>query len=55
MSLLDLKSDLSKYRSEPSREEKNEPQNSVAKTSTNFATVQPISDSIKSYSTNTKT
>lgn len=46
MSLLDLKSDLSKYRSEPSREEKNEPQNSVAKNSKSFATVQPISDSL---------
>ena len=54
MSLLDLKSDLSKYRSEPSREEKNEPQNSVAKSSTNFATVQPITDSLLSKIPNIK-
>ena len=44
MSLLDLKSDLSKYRAETSIEEKNGPQTSVAKSSKGFATNQPITD-----------
>jgi len=44
MSLLDLKSDLSKYRAETSIEEKEGPQTSVAKSSKGFATNQPITD-----------
>jgi hypothetical protein len=44
MSLLDLKSDLSKYRAETSIEEKEGPQTSVAKGSKVFATNQPITD-----------
>lgn len=46
MSVLDFKSDLSKYRAEVSVEEKNEPQTSVAKSSKAFATLQPITDKL---------
>ena len=46
MSLLDLKSDLSKYRAETSIEEKEGPQTSVAKSSKSFATNQPITDKL---------
>ena len=46
MSVLDFKSDLSKYRAEVSVEEKNGPQTSVAKSSKAFATLQPITDKL---------
>ena len=46
MSLVDLKSDLSKYRSEVSKEEKNSPNTSSATNNKNFATNQPITDDL---------
>jgi hypothetical protein len=46
MSLVDLKSDLSKYRSEVSKESKNTPDASSATSDKNFATQQPITDEL---------
>ena len=46
MSLVDLKSDLSKYRAQVSNEEKNTPEASSATGNKNFATAQPITDSL---------
>jgi hypothetical protein len=46
MSLVDLKSDLSKYRSEVSKEGKNTPDASSATNDKNFATQQPITDEL---------
>lgn len=46
MSLMDLKSDLSKYRSEVTSEDKATNYSSQATNAKNFATVQPISDSL---------
>ena len=46
MSLVDLKSDLSKYRSEVSKEGKNTPDASSATSDKNFATQQPITDGL---------
>jgi hypothetical protein len=46
MSLVDLKSDLSKYRSEVSKEGKNTPDASSATSDKNFATQQPITDEL---------
>ena len=46
MSLVDLKSDLSKYRSEVSKEAKNSPDASSATNNKNFATNQPITDGL---------
>ncbi len=46
MSLVDLKSDLSKYRSEVSKGEKSSPNASSATNSKNFATNQPITDGL---------
>lgn len=46
MSLVDLKSDLSKYRSEVSKEGKSSPEASSATNDKNFATQQPITDSL---------
>ena len=42
MALVDLKSDLSKYRSEVSKEGKSTPDASSATSDKNFATKQPI-------------
>ena len=50
MSLVDLKSDLSKYRSEVSGKEKNTPEASKATDSKNFATLQPITDKLAQMS-----
>jgi hypothetical protein len=50
MSLVDLKSDLSKYRSDVSREDKNTPDASKATSAKNFATLQPITDRLASMS-----
>ena len=44
MSLVDLKSDLSKFRQTVSKEEKHSPASSKATDVNNFATLQPISD-----------
>jgi phage antirepressor YoqD-like protein len=44
MSLVDLKSDLSKFRQTVSKEEKDSPASSKATDANNFATLQPISD-----------
>ena len=44
MSLVDLKSDLSKFRQTVSKEEKDSPASSKATDVNNFATLQPISD-----------
>lgn len=46
MSLVDLKSDLSKYRSEVSKEGKSSPEASSATSDKNFATKQPITDGL---------
>ena len=46
MSLVDLKSDLSKYRSEVSKEGKSSPDASSATSDKNFATNQPITDGL---------
>jgi len=46
MSLVDLKSDLSKYRSEVSKEGKSTPDASSATNDKNFATQQPITDGL---------
>lgn len=46
MSLVDLKSDLSKYRSEVSKEGKSTPDASSATSDKNFATNQPITDEL---------
>lgn len=50
MSLIDLRSDLSKFRSEVSREDKNTPEASKAKDGKNFATLQPITDRLAEMS-----
>ena len=54
MALLDLSSDLSRYRSEVSREPKNTPESSKATNNKNFATFQPISEKLSQYSTSVK-
>jgi len=46
MSLVDLKSDLSKYRSEVSSDSKLTPNSSIATNSKNFAVNQPITDGL---------
>ena len=46
MALVDLKSDLAKYRSEVSKEGKSSPEASSATSDKNFATNQPITDSL---------
>ena len=46
MALLDLKSDLSKYRSVVSNNEETTPMDSKAKYANNFATYQPISNQL---------
>ena len=46
MSLVDLKSDLAKYRSEVSKEGKSSPEASSATNDKNFATQQPITDGL---------
>ena len=50
MSLIDLTSDLSKFRSEVSREDKITPEASKAKDGKNFATLQPITDKMAEMS-----
>ena len=50
MSLLDLSSDLSRFRSEVSREPKSSPEASKATTNKNFATFQPITEKLSQYS-----
>ena len=49
MALVDLSSDLSKFRSEVSREPKNTPEASKATNNKNFATVQPISAKLSQF------
>jgi hypothetical protein len=48
MALVDLQSDLSKFRSEVSREPKSTPEASKATSNKNFATFQPITEKLKS-------
>lgn len=50
MALLDLSSDLSRFRSEVSREAKNTPEASKATNNKNFATFQPITEKLSSFS-----
>lgn len=50
MALVDLSSDLSKFRSEVSREPKNTPEASKATNNKNFATIQPISAKLSQFS-----
>jgi len=50
MALLDLSSDLSRFRSQISREEKNTPESSKATNNKNFATFQPITERVSSLS-----
>jgi hypothetical protein len=50
MSLIDLTSDLSKFRSEVSREDKMTPESSKAKDGKNFATLQPITSKLAEMS-----
>jgi len=50
MPLVDLRSDLSKFRSEVSREDKITPEASKAKDGKNFATLQPITDKLAEMS-----
>lgn len=54
MALVDLSSDLSKFRSEVSRESKNTPEASKATNSKNFATIQPISEKLSQLATPVK-
>ena len=49
MALVDLSSDLSKFRSEVSREPKNTPEASKATNNKNFATVQPITAKLSQF------
>ena len=49
MALVDLSSDLSRFRSEVSREPKNTPEASKATNNKNFATVQPISAKLSQF------
>jgi hypothetical protein len=55
MALLDLSSDLSRFRSQFSREEKNTAEASKATNNKNFATVQPITAKLSSFSPTIKT
>jgi len=50
MALLDLSSDLSRFRSETSKEAKNTPEASKATNNKNFATMQPITQKLSSFS-----
>jgi len=50
MSLVDLQSDLSKFRSEVSRDPKSTPEASKATNNKNFATVQPITAKLAQFS-----
>ena len=52
MALVDLSSDLSKFRSEVSREPKNTPESSKATNNKNFATFQPITEKLSQFSMN---
>jgi hypothetical protein len=54
MALLDLSSDLSRYRSEVSREAKTTPEASKATNNKNFATFQPITEKLSQYSIDVK-
>ena len=49
MALVDLSSDLSRFRSEVSKEPKNNPESSKATNNKNFATFQPISAKISQF------
>ena len=52
MSLVDLQSDLSKFRSTAVKQEKTTPASSKAKDGNNFANILPVSDNLKSMSPN---
>ncbi len=54
MALVDLQSDLSKFRSEVSREQKNTPESSKATNNKNFATFQPITEKLSQFSMDVK-
>jgi hypothetical protein len=54
MALVDLSSDLSKFRSEVSREPKSTPESSKATNNKNFATFQPITEKLSQFSMNVK-
>ncbi len=52
MSLVDLQSDLSKFRSNSVKQEKTTPASSKAKDGNNFANVTPVTDNLKTMSPN---
>ena len=52
MSLVDLQSDLSKFRSTAVKQEKTTPASSKAKDGNNFANILPVSDNLESMSPN---